>query len=90
MEKSVRLEALNETLIRDLETQKRLTKQASFASILDGNFNTDEHVTEGYYYVLEEYFALSLREYGKDFKNHSALEESAMKVREFFFLLRSR
>jgi len=90
LEKSLRLESLNETLIRDLEAQKRLTKQASFASILEGNFHTDGHVTEGYYCALEEYFALSLREYGKDFKNHSALEESVMKVREFFFLLRSR
>lgn len=81
---------LNETLMRDLEAQKRLTEQAGFAAILDKRFNDNEHISRGYCAALIEYFALSLREHDKDFKNHSDLEESVTKVREFFFLLNSR
>ena len=88
--RTLELGIINDTLIRQLEEQKRLTKQASIASLLDGSYNTDENVTGWYYYALEEYFAISLREYGKTLKDDLSLQRSEQKLRELFFLTQSR
>lgn len=84
------LTTISEALMRDLKAQERLTKQVTLDSLLDENFNTDEHMLETYYTALEEYFAISLYEYPKQFKDHTALEDSATKLRELFFLVQSR
>lgn len=88
--RALELGLINDALIEQLEEQKKLTKQASIASLLDGSYNTDENVTGWYYYALEEHFAILLREYWKTLKDDASLKWSEQKLRELFFLTQSR
>lgn len=47
--------------MRDLEAQKRLTKEARDESMLDQNHNIEKHIINSYYIALEEYYAISLK-----------------------------